>query len=83
MPPFNEEWHSRRRRLRTMGKRREGQAPNYPYDTKKIGVVQNECYYSIEKYIKGATWGVMMAFWPPNGASVRCPIRHAPRAPPK
>jgi len=31
----------------------------------------------------GATWGVLRAFWLPNGASVRLLIRRGPLAPPK
>jgi len=41
------------------------------------------CHLAYIASIEGATWGVVRAFWLPNGASVRRLIRRAPLTPPK
>jgi len=58
-----------------------GQAPSL--DTKKHMSGQHACHLIHFGKIEGATWGVVWAFWLPNGASVRRRSRRAPLAPPK
>ena len=41
------------------------------------------CHLTDIANAEGATWGVVRAFWLPNGASVRRFIRRAPLTPPK
>ena len=44
---------------------------------------QYGCHLTYIASIEGATWGVVRAFWLPNGASVRRLIRRAPLTPQK
>jgi len=44
---------------------------------------QYGCHFNNLVTTEGATWGVVRAFWLPNGASVRRLIRRAPLTPPK